>query len=324
MNSPSDLASDVLRLYTEYGDAIHRLGPGLFRVKTFAREQGVSEWSVRQLKAAVKAFGPPSDRDDLEGPMVLVVPDAHAGPHQDLRRFRWLGRAIEHYGRVAMSRGVAFRVVWIGDTGDYHSLSSYDKGKASAEGARYINDVAAHKQAMVLTRSMVSDDVWAYTDLHWTEGNHEYRAARYMKDNPSLQGTLTGPWDVMQDVGVQCHDFLKVLTLDGVDYCHYMQSPGSNRAVSGVNQGRSMVLKGMRSTVVGHSHKLDSSTLFDSKGNPVTGLVVGCFFEHDEGYAGQGNRKWWRGLVLLENVIDGSFDETRLRMDTVRKRFGDK
>ena len=267
-------------------------------------------------------YGPPSSRSDLEGAMVLAVGDCHAGPGQDMRRFKWLGRAIEHYGRVAMAKGVPFRVVWIGDTGDYHSLSSYDKGKVAAEGARYDDDVAAHAKAMAFTTAHVSDEVWAYTDKHWTEGNHEFRAVRYMQDNPHLQGTLTGPWDVMQDCGIQCHDFLTPVTLDGVDYCHYLQSPGSARAVSGVNQARSMVLKGMRSVVVGHSHKLDSSVQFDSKGRPITGLVIGCFFEHDEGYAGQSNRKWWRGLVLLENVKDGDFDETRLRMDTVRARFG--
>ena len=322
--SPCDLPPAVLRLYTEHGDAIHHLGTGFIRAKTLARKWGVSERSVRTLKSAVNTFGPPAKRSDLEGAMVLVVPDAHAGPGQDLRRFRWLGRAIEHYGRIAMAKGVPFRVVWIGDTGDYHSLSHYDTGKISAEGARYVLDVNAHGGAMALTRCQVSMEVWAYTDLHWTEGNHEFRAVRHMQNHPSLDGVLDGPWQVMQQYDIQCHTFLKPVTLDGVAYVHYMQNPGTGRAVGGINQARSMLLKGMRSIVVGHSHKLDSFIQNDFYGDPVKTLVVGCFFEHEEKYAGQGNKSWWRGLVLLENVKNGNFDETPIRMDTVRARFGDK
>jgi hypothetical protein len=324
MNSPSDLSSDVHLLYTTYGDAIHLLGPEQLRAKAFARKHGVTEWSARKLRQAVEDLGPPSERADIEGAMVLVVPDSHAGPGQDLRRFTWLGRAIEHYGRVAMSRGVPFRVVWIGDTGDYHSLSSYDKGKLSAEGARYVLDLQAHKDAMTFTYAEVSSEVWAYADLHYTKGNHEFRANRHMQDHPELEGVLDGPMKLMEGFGITAHEFLDIVTLDGVAYVHYMQNPGTGKAVGGINQARSMLLKGLRSIVVGHSHKIDSFTQNDLYGNPVKTLVVGCYFEHDEGYAGQGNRAWWRGLVLLENVRNGNFDETPLRMDTVRKRFGDK
>lgn len=324
MKTPSDLSTEVRRLYVEHGDAIHHLGTGFIRAKTLARKWGVSERCVRTLKSAVDALGPPSSRDDIEGAMVLVVPDSHAGPGQDLRRFRWLGRAIEHYGREAMDRGVPFRVIWIGDTGDYHSLSHYDKGKISAEGARYVDDVEAHEQAMVLTRLQVSPEVWGYADKHWTEGNHEFRAVRYMNERPHLEGVLTGPWDVMQDLGITAHTFLVPVTLDGVTYVHYMQNPGTGRAVGGINQARSMLLKGMRSVVVGHSHKLDSFVQNDFFGTAIKTMSVGCYFEHTEAYAGQGNKAWWRGLVLLENCRNGNFDETPLRMDTVRKRFGDK
>ena len=292
------------------------------------RELKCGRYRARVLRGCVTRgeLGAPKmpESASREGAVVLVVPDAHAGPGQDMRRFRWLGRAIEHYGRAAMLRGVPFRVVWIGDTGDYHSLSHYDVGKISAEGARYVLDVAAHADAMQNTRDHVSDAVWQYTDKHWTEGNHEFRAVRHMQSHPALDGVLDGPWDVMQKHDIQCHTFLDIVTLDGVAYCHFMQNPGTGRAVGGINQARSMLLKGMRSMVVGHSHKLDSFVQNDLYGHPVKTMVVGCFFEHHESYAGQGNKSWWRGLVLLENVRDGNFDETPIRMDTVQARFGDE
>lgn len=319
----SDLTPDSLRLYWQYGDAIHAVGLASFRVKAFARTHRVSEWAVRQLRRALEEVGPPSENAEYrEGAMVLVVPDSHAAPNQDFSRFEWLGNAIEHYGRIAIGRGVPFRVVWIGDTADYHSLSSYDKGKAASWNSLYVADLESHRQAMMRTRAAVSDEVWAYADKHWTEGNHEHRAVRYMKDNPELQGVLDGPFDVMESFDIQCHGFTKIVTLDGVGYCHVMQTPGTGRPIGGINQARSMLLKGFRSIVVGHSHRYDSFTQNDLYGNPIKTLVVGCYFEHHEGYAGQGNNAWWRGLVLLENVRDGNFDETPIRMDTVRTKFG--
>jgi hypothetical protein len=318
---PHKYSSEVMRLYREYGKALYLLGPNFIRAKSFARDHGLTEWSVRKLKEAVVELGPPTDEEGL-GATTLVVPDSHAAPGQNLDRFRWLGKAIEHYGREAMESGRPFRVVWIGDTADYHSLSHYDKGKAASWGSTYAADVEAHRQAMLLTESCVTFQVWEYADKHWTEGNHEFRATRYMQDNPELQGVLSGPWDVMQAFGITCHAFTDILKLDGVGFCHVMQNPGTGRPVGGVNQARSMLLKGFRSMVVGHSHRYDSYTQNDLYGNPIKTLVVGCYFEHDEKYAGQGNRSWWRGLVLLENVKDGNFDETPIRMATVRSKFG--
>jgi hypothetical protein len=313
---------EVMNLYRLYGAAFHTLGTDNVRVKSLSRSLGVSEWSVRQLRKAVAELGPPDAASPTLGSDILVVPDSHAAPGQDLRRFTWLGRAIEHYGRRAMDKGVPFRVVWIGDTGDYHSLSHYDKGTGKAWNSTYALDVAAHREAMRLTREAVSDAVWAYADKHWTEGNHEHRAVRYMNDNPELQGVLKGPWDVMQEFDVQCHAYTDIVQLDGVGFCHVMQNPGTGRPVGGINQARSMVLKGFRSMVVGHSHRLGSYTQNDLYGNPIKCMVVGCYFEHKEEYAGQGNNSWWRGLVVLENVHGGTFDETPVRMETVHARFG--
>jgi hypothetical protein len=321
--TPSDLSPEVRRLYAEYGDALHQIGPDFFRAKAFAREVGCTEWSARKLKAAVVDLGPPSERDDLEGAVVLVVPDAHAAPHQDLRRFTWLGRAIEHYGRVAMKRGVPFRVVIIGDFGDFRSLSSYDTGKGSSWGENYEDDVKAVQDALALTREGVSDAVWDYADKHYTEGNHEHRATRWMQDNPTLQGTLTGCWDAMQDYDIKPHAYGEIVRLDGVGYCHIQQGLGSSRPIGGVHQAHNMIQKGQVSMVVGHSHKLDSKVAHRLDGTTIRATVVGCFFEHDESYAGQGNRTWWRGLVVLENVRNGNYDQTDLRIDTVRIRFGE-
>jgi hypothetical protein len=318
----SNYSSEVMRLYAEYGAAIWQLGVENVKTITLARNLGVTEWTVRRLMEAIVELGPPSANVEKPGADILVVPDSHAAPGQDLRRFRWLGRAIEHYGRRAMDKGVPFRVVWIGDTADYHSLSHYDRGTAKAWNSTYTADVKAHRDAMFLTESAVTHQVWQYADKHWTEGNHEHRAVRYMNDNPELQGVLKGPWDVMQEMGVTCHAYTDIVQLDGVGFCHVMQNPGTGRPVGGVNQARSMLLKGFRSMVVGHSHRYDSYTQNDLYGNPIKTLVVGCYFEHQEEYAGQGNKSWWRGLVMLENVKGGNFDETPIRMATIQQRFG--
>ena len=70
----------------------------------------------------------------------LIIPDSHALPGEDLRRYEWIGELImEEMPDV---------IVDIGDWWDMASLCSYDKGTKSFEGRRYKEDVeVGHKAA---------------------------------------------------------------------------------------------------------------------------------------------------------------------------------
>lgn len=315
------LNDDQWAFYLKHGEVLSKYPVA---IETFAREAGVTRHFARTVAAYAVENGPPPEHEE-RGAWHLVVGDAHAKPSQDLRRFRWLGRAISRYGREAMGLGVPFRVINIGDWFDMPSLSSYDKGKGKAELRRYKADIEAGHDAYALVKEFCDDEVYSYADLHALGGNHgEGRCSRFMNDNPELIGLLHGPQDTAEAFGWEYTPYLEWCRLDGVGYCHYMQNPNSGTAVSGVNVARSLLLKGHRSVTVGHNHRLDTYQTSDAFGNPIQTLSCGCFFEDREDYAGQSNDKWWRGLVLKTDVKDGAYNLTTLSMESIRRSFGEE
>ena len=72
----------------------------------------------------------------------IVIPDCQVRPDVELSHLTWIGNYI-----AAKHPDV---VVNLGDFADMPSLSSYDVGKASAEGKRYAKDVEAAKFGMDL------------------------------------------------------------------------------------------------------------------------------------------------------------------------------
>src|SRR5712691_8078513 len=70
----------------------------------------------------------------------LVIPDTHFCPDKDNRRADWIGNII-----LEIAPDI---VLHTGDFNDLGSLSSYDKGKRSAELRRYRSDVLAGIDAL--------------------------------------------------------------------------------------------------------------------------------------------------------------------------------
>ena len=72
---------------------------------------------------------------------ILIIPDPHASPDYDNKRFTALGNLI-----VDKQPHI---VLCLGDMADMPSLSSYDKGTKGFEGRRYKKDVASTIDAQV-------------------------------------------------------------------------------------------------------------------------------------------------------------------------------
>lgn len=305
------------RLFLAHGQTLLDYPVNLSRL---GKRLGVSRDTLRVIRTYVQRHGAPT-AEDHPGATHIVIGDAHSGPGQDHWRWRALGKEIEAEGREAMSRGTRLEIIQIGDLFDLHSLSSYDVGKAASWNSTYAKDLAAVKTALGILKANVSKEVWDYANWHWTKGNHEHREDRYMQDNPSLQGTLNGPWEILTEVGFNCYGFKEVLSLDGVAYVHYLQNTGNSSAVGGVNHARSLILKGYASITVGHSHKLDVFDDRDVHGNVMRALVVGCFFDHDEAYAGRSNQVWWRGYHICRSVKKGNYDLQSISLETLRRKY---
>jgi hypothetical protein len=300
----NDLTPEQRTFLYEHGANVHKYD---IPTKTAARAMNVSEWTVRQVKKYMAEHGAP-DEADRPGSRILVIGDAHAAPDQDLTRFTVLSRFIEDQGREAMADGVPFVVMCIGDFTDMHSLSSYDEGKLSAEGSRYHLDCESGIKAQELLFEHISPEVRKYGHFAMTIGNHEYRLKRLCNDKPALYGTLSYDDLKYDEFWDETCDFQEVIIIEDIAFSHYHPSGVMGRAVSGVNIGRSLIQKGLMSSVQGHSHLLNHSTLTDYAGKRMHGLSVGCWFMHDEDYAKRANDMFWRGICVLENSKDGDYD----------------
>lgn len=253
----------------------------------------------------------------------LVIGDPHAKHGEDNRRFDWLGHFIlKHRPDV---------VVCIGDFFDMESLSSYDKGKKSFEGRRYKLDLAAGHDAL----ERISRPMAAYNAMRRANkkgpyaprmvmigGNHdEGRQSRVIEENSVLDGTIGLEDFKFEHYGWEYIPFLTPVEIDGVTYQHYFTSGVMGRPIGGESPGLSLVKKQFTTCVQGHSHLLDFAHRTLPSGKRIWGVHSGCYFEHEENYAGPANKLWWRGLVMLHNVKDGDFDIQTISMDEMRRRF---
>ena len=91
-------------------------------------------------------------------------------------------------------------IINIGDFADMPSLSTYDRGTKTAEGARYQEDIDATFEGM----EKLLEPIKAYNrhaalghravyrpDMVLTLGNHENRINRHVNANPDLEGKLS-------------------------------------------------------------------------------------------------------------------------------------
>jgi hypothetical protein len=57
-------------------------------------------------------------------------------------------------------------------------------------------------------------------------------------------------------------------------------------------------------------------------GQSICAIIAGSFYQHDEDYMDQLSNKHWRGLVVLNEVEDGHFDEMFLSMEYLERKYG--
>lgn len=204
-------------------------------------------------------------------------------------------------------------VIVIGDWADMPSLSSYDKGKKSFEGRRYLADIAASHEAMSefleplfdFNANAKKNKMKQYHPrLVLTMGNHEHRIDRAVNLQPELEGVLSTEHLKYQEYGFEVHPFLKVVNIDGINYSHYFTSGVMGRPIG---NARLLLLKKHQSCVQGHVQTMDIATDYRADDRPIIGLFAGCCYEHDEDYLGPQGNTHFRGFHMLYEVNDGAF-----------------
>lgn len=249
----------------------------------------------------------------------LLIPDVQAKEGVPLEHLNWIGQFI-----VRKKPDV---IIQIGDFADMPSLSSYDKGTKDFEGRRYKKDIQSAKIAMDTLlgpireynrRQRESKHSLYKPRMVLTLGNHEERISRAINQQPELDGMIG--YDDLPYEDWEVHDFLKPVIIDGVLYVHYLSNPMSGKPYSG--SALNQLAKAQHSFCVGHKQTLDVSTYFSPAGKQTWGIVAGACYLHDEGYKGYQGNHHWRGVVMLNDVVEGNFDPGFISLEYLKKRYG--
>jgi hypothetical protein len=51
-------------------------------------------------------------------------------------------------------------------------------------------------------------------------------------------------------------------------------------------------------------------------------MVVGCYKGADEGWAGQANQEWWKGVVVKRELSNGVYEPEFVSMERLKKAYG--
>jgi hypothetical protein len=252
-------------------------------------------------------------------PVHCVIPDTQVKEGVDLSYLTWVGKYL-----VAKQPDV---IVQIGDFADMPSLSSYDVGKKSFEGRRYKKDIEVTHQAMEMLLAPIKE----YNEqarrnksrqyrprMVLTLGNHEQRISRAVEGDPKLDGTISISDLKYEHYGWEVIPFLDTVVIDGVVYSHYFTSGTLGRPVT---SAAALLSKKHQSCVMGHVQKRDIAFGNRADGSQITGLFSGCCYLHDEDYLGNQGNNYWRGIWMLYETNNGSFDEHPISLNFLRKKY---
>ena len=250
---------------------------------------------------------------------ILVIPDTQVSPNVPTEHLLWAGHyAVEKRPDV---------IIFIGDHWDMPSLSSYDKGKKSFEGRRYVNDIEAGRAAMALFMApLIQEQVRLRTNKQklWTPrmifclGNHEQRIDRAVDTDAMLEGLLSCDDFQLEQYGFEVYDFLEVVTVGGVAFSHYFASGPMLRPIT---SARALLTKKHMSCFMGHVQDRDIAYACRADGRSMTAIFGGIFYQHQEQYLGKQGNNSWRGIWMLNDVQDGSFDEMPVSLEYLRGKY---
>lgn len=249
----------------------------------------------------------------------IIIPDVQAKPTDDYEFLRWIGEYIADEQPDV--------IIQIGDFADLESLSSYDVGKKSFEGRTYKADIDASILAMdSLMLPILSKQVKLEKDhkkrwkpkMYLTLGNHEHRIDKAINNDRKLEGLISVNDLKYEEYGWEVIPFLKPITIDGIVYCHYMCSGVMGKPVT---TARLLCSKMHMSTIVGHQQGRDVAFHHRADGKNITCIIAGSCYKHDEGYLNHQTNNHWRGIIKLENVNDGEFDEQFLSLKQLENLY---
>ena len=297
---------EALNLVEQYGSPFLAVKSGTTKLS----ENGIAH---RATTGRIRGLAPTFRREekrirtrDRLGRMHIVIPDVQAKPGVPLEHLDWVGQYIAEKQPDV--------VVCIGDFADMEALSKYDVGTIRGENKRLQKDLIVAREAM---DRLVGR--WAGGDykpeMHLTMGNHEERLDRFANEHPYLEEVVGTHMLNYERWGWKVHPFLKPVTLDGVDYCHYFISGKKGYPVSSANAMRT---KRTRSSIMGHAQQTEVA--FDPLSHQWF-IFCGVCNLHDEHYLGPQGNDYRRQILVLHEVEDGRFDPMFVSLRFLQKAY---
>lgn len=247
-----------------------------------------------------------------DGLRIAVLPDGQNGPGRPWEHWQWAGKY------VAGKRPDV--LVNLGDMWDFGSLSTHDnKGTLIKEGSRYQSDLDAGKRAQDAFDNEI-EKAPGYDPLRvFLKGNHEDREDRYLNQNPELEGALPGIDEYLKGNGWSVLPYLQPVIIGGIAFCHYFPSGVRGQAIS--DPAKLLTTQHM-SAIAGHLQGRQIAFGKRADGVDMTAIISGSFYQHDEHYLSPAANIHWRGMWMLHEVIDGSFDEMAISIKFLKRKFG--
>lgn len=215
----------------------------------------------------------------------------------------------------------------LGDWADMPSLSSWDRGKKSAEGRRYKDDIESTNESIYLFETeLAKRSPRGYRPRKYqARGNHENRISIAVEEDARLAGELSEDDIELKENGWVVYPFLQPFTVHGVTYMHYCPLNAQGRVTNSRNGAPSALAQArrmMRSTVCGHKQGLDVA-IVHTPGRTIRSVIAGSFYLHDEQYLTPVGETYWRGVLMLNDVQEktGEFDVCEVSMNWLERKF---
>ena len=257
----------------------------------------------------------------------LVIPDTQVHPGSNLSHLTWIGKYI-----VDKKPDV---IICLGDWADMESLSSYAKGKRGFEGRRYKKDIEASRKAMdtLLTpmnkhnaHKRKMKEAMYKPEMHLTLGNHENRINRLTECSPELYGTVSTDDLMFAESGWTVHKFLEVVTIDGVQYSHFFPRNAKGKVMqsrSGAPSAEAQARREMKSSTAGHLQGLDRA-MHTTNDKIINATIAGSCYLEDFDYLTPQGTKYWRGVLMYHDVVDGEYCAMEVDLAYLCRRYAKK
>lgn len=321
---PDEVLQEAVDLIAEYGSGhLASLATGipastLNHRKNMATFRGIGpssgvQASVPGLPRPAPAQASGKGKRDSVGRTHMVIPDVQAKPGVPDDHLEWIANyALDKRPDV---------IIQIGDWADMPSLSSYDKGKRSYEGRRYVDDIDAARASVERFERVIEDYNRANPNDTYrpkkviTGGNHEQRIVRATDLDAGLYGKLS-----LDDLGFEEYGwiyvpFLEIHEEDGVEYAHYFTSGSMGRPVS---SAAALLRERQMSATMGHVQHTDMAI---HKKTQRTALFCGICYLHDEGYLSPQDNGTRRQIIMKHEVENGRYDPMFVSLNFLRKRY---